>query len=444
MMYTYDILAIIFIGISHVVIYIQLIDYQRFSWKSLFTLGLFLTVFLLIVVTTTGYPEFNTIVMMLFLLGLGLLKQKDGLSFTQSLYFALFSLFFVTLAKTLIIEILYQLLLQSSFNVYIWSTSLLHLIASCIILLTLFLLRKKTSKLACFIVRGPLYYVSYILLAIGTLAILTLTTPAISLLNYVNQEFGDVSYILSLLLFFILLMIFFISSHLSKEQLIQEQKRNADQELLDYTEKLEIMHEELASFRHDYVNLLLSLDQGVRARDMQQVEQVYNKVIKPTSASINHKELELVKLARIKSSEVKSVMSVKVIDAHQKNISVLLDIPNPIDSLRMPLADFIRTISIILDNAIEESAVSHKREMHIAFFEVGDEQKFIVKNSCLHKQIDLSMIYQKNYTNKEKQKSDRGYGLFSLKRIIDHIPHVMIETVFEYPYFTQILTVKKQ
>src|SRR5699024_3432466 len=96
-MYVYDIVAIILIGISHVLFYFQLIRYHRLSYPMVITLSIVFTILLGIVVTVTGYPEFNIIMFLLFLLSLGLMQVK--LTFLQNLYFTLASMVSVTLLK---------------------------------------------------------------------------------------------------------------------------------------------------------------------------------------------------------------------------------------------------------------------------------------------------------------------------------------------------------
>ncbi|WP_338752637.1 GHKL domain-containing protein [Bacillus sp. FJAT-52991] len=435
-----DVVAILITVLCHIIFYLNLIRYHKFSWGGLVLLNLLMIAFVFLLVSYTGYPEFNSIGAILFLLCIGLVKRKQGLTFIQSFYFASISLFIISLAKTVVSQILLKLLLLSSLNVYVGSFSIIHLLSAAFIFLVIVVKREKISNIADYLIQSPFYYVSYAFLLLGNFLLIILSSPSINALDGFNKKY---SYAIAVLLFLVLLLFFFLSSHLFKEKIIQARKETADQELLSYTEKLEVMHEELASFRHDYLNLLLSLDEGVRAKDMDLVEHVYNEMIKPTSTIINHKELELVKLARIKVPEIKSVMSVKVIAAHQKNISVIIDIPYPIDNIYIELVDFIRAISIILDNAVEEASLSKEQELTIAFFEIKDEQKFIVKNSCLHKNIDLSAIYQKKFSSKLNDKGERGYGLFSLKRIVDSTPNISLETSFEYPYFTQILSMKK-
>ncbi|WP_102693575.1 GHKL domain-containing protein [Rummeliibacillus pycnus] len=437
-MYTYDMVALVFIGISHVLLYVQLIRYNRLSYVMVISLSLVFTFLLGFVVTVTGYPELNIIMLLLFLLSLGLMQ--DALTFMQNFYFALVSMVSITLVKMVLIEVGMWLFMLTPFNLYLWTASIIHLIVSFVIVICILLLRKQIHRLAQFIVESPLYQVSYVLLGIGLIVVLILTYPATNLLATLHQQYGRISYITAFILFFVLLLIVLIGSHLAKGKLLEEQQERLDKELLNYVEKLELMHDELATFRHDYMNVLLALEEAVRAKNLEQIEQVYNDVLAPTSKLINNHKLEIVKLSRVTIPEVKSVLSVKMISAQQQQLKVMVDIPETIEEIAMPIVNFIRAISVILDNAIEEAVCSKDKVLQFAFFEMEKSQYFIVCNSCKHKVINLQQIYKKRYSSKE---GNRGYGLFSLKRIIDNTTYATLETTFEAPYFTQTLILKK-
>lgn len=437
-MYVYDMIAIVLIGISHVSLYIRLIRYHQLSYTMVIALSIIFTILLGVVVTVTGYPEFNTIMLLLFLLSLGLMKNK--LTFMQNLYFALVSMVSITFAKMVLMELGFKLFMWSPLNLYLWTGSVIHLIVSIVILMSIMAWRNRIQKLAQYIVDSRLYYVSYVLFVVGLIVELILTLPSTHLLATLHQQYGQESYIAAFILFFMLLLIALIGSHLAKEKLVEEQQERLDKERLDYVEKLELTHVELASFRHDYVNILLALDAGVRTKDLKQIEQVYYDVIAPTSKLINNRELDIVKFSYITVPEVKSVLSVKVISAQQQQVQVMVDIPKTIEAVAMPVVDFIRAISILLDNAIEEAVRSKEKELQIAFFEMEKHQYFIVQNSCQQEAIDLKRLYEKRYSNKEGK---RGYGLFSLKRLIDKTNHATLETTFTAPYFTQTLILKK-
>lgn len=437
-MFVYDLVAIILIGISHVLLYIQLIRYNRLSYKMVFALSITFTILLGIVVTVTGYPEFNIIMLLIFLLSLGLMK--DELTFKHNLYFALVSMVLITLVKLVLMELGMKLFMLSPFNLYIWTGSVIHLVVSIIIFTSILLWRKSIRRFAQFIIESPLYFISYVLLVIGLIIELILTMPSSVLLSTLYQQYGQVSYIAAFILFFLLLLIVLIGSHLTKERILEEQQERLDKELLDYVRKLELMHDELASFRHDYINVLLALDEGVRTKNIKQIEQIYQDVIAPTSKLINNRELEIVKLSRIAVPEIKSMLSVKVIAAQRQQLNVMIDIPEAIEEVAMPTISFIRVISILVDNAIEEAVHSKEKVLQLAFFEIERLQYFIVKNSSKHENIDLQKIYEKHYSTKEE---NEGYGLFSLKRMIDKTENATLETTFTAPYFTQTLILKE-
>lgn len=437
-MYIYYLIAIVLMGISHVLLYLQLIRYQRLSYTMVIAVSIIFTILLSIVITVTGYPEFNIIMLLLFLLSLGLLKPE--LTFMQNLYFTLVSMVGITYAKTILLIVGTELFMRSPLNLYIWTGSMIHFIVSFLILIIVLLLHKPVQRFAQFVVDSPLYYMSYVVLILGLFIGFVINYPATHLLSVLHQQYGQIGYISAIILFFILLLIVIVGSHLGKERLIEEQQKRLDQEMLDYVEKLEFTHDELASFRHDYVNVMSSLDEGIRNKDLQKIEQVYYGVVAPTSELINNQELDIVKLARVTIPEVKSVLSVKVISAQQQQIKVTVDIPNAIEEISVPVIDFIRAISVLLDNAMEEAVHSEDKLLQIAFFEMEERQYFIVKNSCQHEEIDLQRIYDKSYSSKD---GDRGYGLFSLKRMIDKMEHATLETTFTAPYFTQTLILKK-
>lgn len=437
-MMMYDVIAIMLIGISHVLLYIQLIRYDRLPYLLVIVVSVVFMILLGFVVTVTNYPEFNIIMLLLFLLSIGLLKAD--LTFVQNLYFTLFSVVVITYAKLVLMELGMSLFMLSPLNLYIWTDSVIHLVISSIIFLSVVVLRKTIRQFSQFIVNSSLYYVSYVVLIVGLLLGFVLNFPSSHFLNTLHQQYGQESYIAAFILFFVLLLIILVGSHAAKERLLEEHQKQLDRELMGYVEKLELAHDELTSFRHDYINILLSLDEGVRNQNLPEIQQVYYDVIAPTSKAISNHELDIVKLARISIPEVKSVLSVKIISAQQKRLEVVIDIPEVIEEVFLSVTTFIRVISILLDNAIEEAVNSKEKVLQVSFFEKGECQYFIVSNSCQQKAYDLQQLYEKSYTSKE---GDRGYGLFSLKRLIDKTANATLETTFTDSFFTQSIILKQ-
>lgn len=439
-MYVYDIVALLCIGISHFVLYFYLIRYDRITLPYMILLSIAFSILLGTIITVTGYPEFNTIVTGLFLMSLGLMQIE--LSFFQNVYFTIANMVSISLLKIMLFELAVYLYYLSPFNLYIWTENLLHMIVTIVILAAILLLKKQIARFAEFIVTSPfLYYVSYLVLVISLIIIFLLTMPQVNFLYRIYETYGEIMYTSTFILFFILLIIVMVGAHLTKEKLVQEQQEQLDDELLQYVNKLELLHDDLANFRHDYVNLLLTLDDGIRMKDMDQIERTYKDVIKPTLGIINNHELDIVKLANVQEVEIKSLLSVKVFEAQQVNIQVVIDIPHPIDSIPLALVDFIRIISVILDNAIEAAVESKEKLLHIAFLEKELEIYFVVRNSIADRKIDLGAIFEKDFSTKD---SSRGYGLYSLKQLVDKTDNATLETAVDPPYFTQVLRLKRK
>ncbi|MGW6150071.1 GHKL domain-containing protein [Bacillus mycoides] len=436
-MYIYDVFALLLTSMSHTFLYIQLIRYSRLSYGMLAALSAVFILLLGIIVTVTGYPKFNSTIV-LFLISLGLMQNE--LKFMRNLYFALVSMVIITLVKILFLEVGMKLFMLTQFDFYLWTASIIHLSVSLITFIGIVLARKRIQRIAQYIVGSPLYYITYILLIVGFIIELILTRPSTDFLAKLNQQYGELSYISAIVLFFILLLIVLLSSHLAKEKLVEEHEKRLDKELLDYVEKLESMHDELASFRHDYINVLLALEAGIRTKNVNEIAQVYYDVITPTLKLINDHELDIAKLSRIHIPEVRSVLRAKVGTAQQQQIKVMLDIPEKIATVSMPIVPFIRIISVLLDNAIEEAVHSEEKVLQIAFFEMDSRQYFIVRNSSKDEAIDLQKIYEKNHSSKE---GARGYGLFSLKRIMNKTNNATLETTYVSPYFTQTFILKE-
>ncbi|MFB6732180.1 GHKL domain-containing protein [Bacillus mobilis] len=436
-MYIYDLFAILLTSMSHTFLYIQLIRYNRLSVRMLIALSAVFIILLAIVVTVTRYPELNSTIV-LFLISLGLMQNE--LKFKHNVYFALVSMVIITLVKMLLFDLGMKIFMLTPFNVYLWTGSLIHLIVSILTFIGILVARKRIQKIAQYIVGSPLYYVTYILLLVGFIIELILTRPSTAFLAKLNQQYSDVSYISAIIVFLLLVIIVLISSHLSKAKLQEEHEKRLDKELLDYVEKLEDMHDELASFRHDYMNVLLSLEEGIRTKNVKEIEQVYYDVIAPTLKTINDHELDIAKLSRILIPEVRSVLRVKVGTAQQQQIKVMLDIPENIERVSMKIISFIRIISALVDNAIEEAVHSEEKILQIAFFEMDSRQYFIVRNSSKSEAIDLQKIYEKKHSSKD---GARGYGLFSLKRIMNKTNNATLETTYVSPYFTQTFILKE-
>lgn len=435
----YDIAALALIGIGHLYLFSLLIDYKKFSIGFIAIIGVLLTSFLSLSIMLTGFIELNVILLSLFLVLFG--RMDRTLKLWPIIYFSLCSVIIFTVIKNGAFSLSRHLYLESPFSYYYWTDSAIHFWTLAVILTGMYMSRRKIEMIGRFMVASRWYIPTFILAVVCTLLMIVVNYPTVPVLAEIHALYGEQIYMIVLLLSVLLMLIVTMNVYLSKERLIEEHERMLHNELMDYVHKLELMHDDLASFRHDYMNLLLSLEEGIRSRNIDQIQQVYDNTVAPTTAIINDQQLELVKLSRVKAPEIKSVLSVKILTAQHKQLQCSVDIPHDITKVFIPSHDFIRMISILIDNAIEEAIRSTDKLIQIALFETDEHTQYcIVKNSTDAETVDLQGMYSKSYSTKGGQ---RGYGLFSIKRMLAQHANVTLSTSLESQLFTQTVLMKR-
>lgn len=429
------------IGFVYFIFYLELIN-STIAWIKLLAINAVLTV-VTGIFNSNGYNLYAVFTIFLLLLYVGLTQKEQNLSLVENIYFSGLTVFLITFLQSELNKIFNWLLIYSFFPTYYSTFLMIPLVVALFMFCLLIILRKKIGQVFAYLVESPMLYLSILFILICNFFLFTAFNPQSFFFQHYFWQFESIAYPLLFLAFGLASFFFYYSFKLANQKIAARQKESEYYEMKQYTEKLEILHEELATFRHDYLNVLLSLDESIRSKNLALIQQVYSEVIKPTSKIITNKELELTKLTKIKIVEIKSVLSVKVIDACQQNLNVTVDIPKEITEINIDLVDFIRGVSILIDNAIEEAVISKEKVLIIAFFEVDNNQFFVVKNSCSKSIMSVDQMFQKKESMKESRENQRGYGLFSLEQIVNHSANLMLETIIEQPYFIQILKSKK-
>lgn len=220
-----------------------------------------------------------------------------------------------------------------------------------------------------------------------------------------------------------------------------EQERIQSQQLQEYTVQIEQLYNNLSSFRHDYLNILVSLEEGIRQEDIQLVKNVYERVVKPTERVMKSNDYMLGKLRNLHVTEIKSLLAAKLIKAQSEEISVSIEVEEVVEQVYMDVVEFYRVLSILIDNAMEASLMTVNPYLAIAFIQDDDVQRIEIENSCENYPINLDDIYKKGYSSKGK---GRGLGLYNVKQILDDNRYVTLETYYDSGVFVQTLILKKR
>ena len=227
------------------------------------------------------------------------------------------------------------------------------------------------------------------------------------------------------------------------EQIQAEAKQKALQDLQSYTQNLEAMYNGLRSFKHDYVNILLSLSGYIEAGDMDRLKFFFESKIFPTKNLITKGDYKLNQLSNIGVLEIKSLLSVKMIYAHELGIDITIDIPGKVESFLIDTVDLARILGIFLDNAIEAALETEQPQIGLNIIQDKAGVSIIISNSFRDNGVMLHNLKRKGFSTKA---GHQGIGLWNAQKIISSYDNILLETTMKCSYFIQHieLTDKKE
>lgn len=259
------------------------------------------------------------------------------------------------------------------------------------------------------------------------------------------QGFSPKHLILTGLLFFIyavlLGLVVMTLIYILNKDAKMKQERILNQQLHEYTLQIEQLYTNLNSFRHDYLNILLSLEEGIRQENIEIIKDVYQSIIQPTKQLVKGNDYILGQLHKIQVVEIKSLLTAKIIKSQNSGIEVRLEIEDPINSIYMDTFSFYRVFSILLDNAIEGASTTNHPYISIIIIQDRDAQQIQIENNCEDRKIDLQTIYTKGYSSKGK---DRGIGLYNVHQLLEENKYIRLETSYESGVFIQTLILQNE
>lgn len=244
--------------------------------------------------------------------------------------------------------------------------------------------------------------------------------------------YNNVLHILGYLLVMLFLFLAVRCSYLEKIQ--TEAKQKALLDLQDYTHNLETMYNGLRSFKHDYVNILLSMSGYIANNDMDELKQYFETKIFPTKNLIDQGDYKLNQLSNIGVLEIKSLLSVKMICAHESGIDVTIDIPCRVDSFPIDTVDLARILGIFLDNAMEAAPAAAKPQIGLNIIQHEAGVSIIISNRFLDHGTALHKLSQKGFSTKT---GHQGIGLSNAQKIIRSYDNALLETTIQSGCFTQ-------
>ncbi|MCI2032885.1 MAG: GHKL domain-containing protein [Lactobacillus sp.] len=241
-------------------------------------------------------------------------------------------------------------------------------------------------------------------------------------------------------MFFALLAFLGIQARNYLLQELQNAKTEQYENSLPYYLEIERLYKELAGFRHDFANILLSLNESIKSGDIELVKSVYQNVLSQTQVNVAQTKLEVTDLANVSNPALKSVISAKVLAAQQQHIHVTLEVKETIANCYIDLLDYVRIVSNLLDNAIDGASVSADAFLRIALFYQDDLFFTHIENSANTENITIANMYSNGYSSKGHA---HGHGLNNVQRILQKHPNAWIETAIKEQKVVQTVIIKR-
>ena len=214
-------------------------------------------------------------------------------------------------------------------------------------------------------------------------------------------------------------------------KLISTKKQLANAE--EYNKTLQIIHDSVRCFKHDFDNTVATLGGYIQTNDMEGLKNYY-KQLENECEKVNN--LYILNPEIINNPGIYSLLTNKYHKAEKQdvklNISVLMDL----NTINMKIYDFTKILGILLDNSIDAASTCEEKIVNVIFREddKNKRQLLIIKNTYLDKNVDINKIFDKGFTGKENH---TGLGLWEIRKILKRNNNLNLHTTKTDKYFTQ-------
>ncbi|MEK0399872.1 GHKL domain-containing protein [Streptococcus suis] len=243
-----------------------------------------------------------------------------------------------------------------------------------------------------------------------------------------------------LLIYFILFTVSMLYlNYQKKEKQALEIQELKDKQLTDlgrYSHHIESLYKEIRSFRHDYTNILVSLNEAIKEEDIVAIRSIYQEVIADSDRKFYDGKYDIARLSNIQNPAVKSLLSSKMLEAQKKSIAISVEVDAEIEPPALELIEFITILSILLDNAIDAAEQCANGNIVFAYFQEDDRKIVVVENTTVEDKVATNHIFEYGHSTKG---DNRGIGLANVKAILDSYPKFSISTNSNNHRFVQEL-----
>ena len=198
---------------------------------------------------------------------------------------------------------------------------------------------------------------------------------------------------------------------------------------------LEILYDKVRGFKHDFDNIVSSLNGYIEDNDMEGLKKYINEVKKDCKITA---DLSLINPHIINNPGIYSLLNNEYFKAYQLGIAFDIEFFIDFNSLNINIYKFSRMLGILIDNAIEAAEKCDEKIVQISFIRenINNRTVITVKNTYSNKEVNLEKIFEQGISNKENHS---GFGLWEVKKYIKKSNNLELNTSKNNKYFIQKL-----
>lgn len=211
------------------------------------------------------------------------------------------------------------------------------------------------------------------------------------------------------------LIAYFTISIYSLVKTMKLEKTTADleQEKL-YNKTLQILHDNVRAFKHDFSNIIAGIGGYIATKDMDGLEKYYKQLLQDCNQGNN---LSSLSPDSINNPAIYTVLANKYYKADSLGIKINLETFVDFNNLHMGIYEFTRVLGILMDNAIEAASECAKKIINVIIRNdvQCNRQLLIIENTYNNKDVNIDRLSEKGYSTKP---NNTGLGLWEVNKII--------------------------
>lgn len=272
------------------------------------------------------------------------------------------------------------------------------------------------------------------------LSLLTLVTIAVFFYYFANNYRYNKEIFAYLLVIFTLVVIL---GYLFKEKMNNENMFKRYDDLLTVMKNYESDIEDHRTSNHETRNELLAIRSKVSDLGDETLCEYIDSILG------DKKNINSAKYSRFKylpTNGLKGFLYYKFSEAEEKGLDVKLNIAKQVENSFLKdlntkdFKDLTRILGVYLDNAIEASVLSEKKQLGIEIYKVKNDIEIIISNTYSNK-VDKDKIGNERYSTKGLT---RGHGLLLVKRILKNNNRLTSEAKITDTIYSQTIKIKEK